>query len=194
VHYEAALKASPDHAGAKQGLAAIQNSSDYKLRALVAQYVKLERALVLDVAIEDNVGPDFFKEWEKKMQDLSNYVFDITEGQFFIAAVELEDSVSEGRLLVQKGTLNSGGLQGDSGVLAYCTSPGNPDWRVTCSGRGSVSTLTHEIFHGIFGLPDEYYQQPMCDCVMKSAPNPQKLCDETNHVDSTGGDADGKSS
>jgi hypothetical protein len=37
------------------------------------------------------------------------------------------------------------------------------------------------MFHGIFGLLDEYYQKPQCPCVMRSQPAPQRLCTPETH-------------
>jgi len=182
--YEAAVGINAKHSGASGAITRIQNSIEFKFKQLAVEYDKNGRAWHLTVAIEDQADKKFFDEWSKKIQDLSQYVWDITEGQFYIADCEIEDNTSDGKIIIEKGKMSwrgTGNQQGQ-GVLAFCMGSGTPGWVVHCAGKNGVSVIAHEIFHGIYGLPDEYYQNPQCDCVMRSAPNPQKLCDSTNHV------------
>ncbi|MBI2932392.1 MAG: tetratricopeptide repeat protein [Planctomycetes bacterium] len=182
--YEEAVGLDAKHNGAKSALTRIHNSIEYKFKQLAVEYDRNARAWHLTVAVEDQADLRFMEEWGKKIQELSKYVFDITEGQFYIADCEIEDASSDGRIIIEKGKMNwrgTGNAQGQ-GVLAFCIGSGNPDWVVHCAGKNGVGVVAHEIFHGIFGLPDEYYQEPQCECVMRAAPNPQKLCDSSNHI------------
>jgi hypothetical protein len=135
------------------------------------------------VAVQEPASKDFLEGWKKRIEGLSAYIFTITEGQFFIAEVEIEDNVQEGTIIVEKGKMDWRGLDNKQGVgtLGYCRSGGG-GYEVHVPGIAAVSVLAHEVFHGAFGLPDEYLSQPMCDCVMKSAPNPQKICDKQGHL------------
>lgn len=182
--YERALAINPKHSSAKSAVDRIRNSTEFKLKMLGAEYDKYGRAWHISVAIEEGVDKKFIDGWKERIQELSEYVWNITEGQFYIADCEIEDNTSEGKIIVEKGKLDWHGMDNKegSGVLAYCAASGTPSWEVHCPGLAGVSVLAHEIFHGVFGLPDEYYQTPMCECVMKSAPNPQKLCDASNHI------------
>jgi len=182
--YESAVAINEKHSGAKGAITRIQNSIEFKFKQLAAEYEKNGRAWHLTVAIEDQADRKFFDAWAKKIQDISQYYFEMTEGQFYIADCEIEDNTSDGKIIIEKGKMGwrgTGNEQGQ-GVLAYCIGSGTPGWVVHCAGKSGVSVLAHEMGHGIFGLPDEYYQNPQCDCVMRSAPNPQKLCDESNHI------------
>lgn len=184
AEYTKALELDPKNAVAKASLDRIQSSIEFKTKQLAADYDKNARAWHFTVAIEENVDKKFLEEWGEKIQDLSDYIFVITEGQFFIADCEIEDNTSDAKIIIEKGKLDWRGLNNKqgSGVLAYCQASGTPQWEVHAPGKAAVSVLAHECFHGVFGLPDEYYQNPQCDCVMRSAPNPQKLCDKDNHV------------
>jgi hypothetical protein len=184
ANYESALALNPKHSQAKSAVHKIKTSGAYMLKSLVDSYDKVGRAWHISVTIEEPVSKDFIEKWRHKIQCLSDYVWNITEGQFFIATCEIEDDASDGKIIVEKGKLDWGGMDNKegNGVLAYCAGSGSPGWEVHSPGLAGVSVLAHEIFHGIFGLPDEYYQNPMCDCVMRSAPNPQKLCDAGKHI------------
>jgi len=182
--YESALALNPRHSQAKAAATKIKTSGAYMLRSLVDHYDKTARAWHITVTIEEKVDKKFIETWREKIQFLSDYIWNITEGQFFIATCEIEDDASDGKIIVEKGKLNWGGMDNEqgTGVLAYCAAAGSPGWEVHCPGLAGVSVLAHEIFHGVFGLPDEYYQSPMCECVMRSAPNPQRLCSAPNHI------------
>lgn len=182
--YERALALNPKHSQAKSAANRIKTSGAYLLRNLVDTYDKLGRAWHITVTIEEPVSKDFIEKWRHKIQCLSDYVWNITEGQFFIATCEIEDDASDGKIIVEKGKLDWGGMDNKegNGVLAYCAGSGSSGWEVHCPGLAGVSVLAHEIFHGVFGLPDEYYQNPMCECVMRSAPNPQMLCHAKDHI------------
>lgn len=182
--YEKALVIDPKNASATAAIRRMKESLEYKLKALRQDYEQRGRGWKITVAIEDNVDAKFLEEWKKKIEDLSQYFFELTEGQFFISQCTIEDNTSAGKIIVEKGKLDWEGMNSKqpAGVLAYCKFSGMPQWEVHCPGKVRVSVLAHEMCHGIFGLPDEYYQNPQCDCVMRAAPNPQKLCDSTNHV------------
>ena len=182
--WEKALEIDPKQSSAIAGVKSIKETLAFKCRAFVADYAKTNRAWRLDVAIEDNVDKKTLEEWQERMQAISDYYFNMTEGQFFIAECEIEDNTSEGRILIEKGKVEWYGLgnkQG-TGVLAYCTAGGSPQWNVHSPGKAGVSVIAHEMGHGAFGLPDEYYQNPQCDCMMRAAPNPQKLCTAATHI------------
>lgn len=173
---------------AKANIDRIESSIAYKMKVLIADWEKKGRALKFSVTFEGNVGKAKLEDWDKKMKELSKYIFTITEGQFFISEVTIEDNTTGGRIRIEKGKEDWVGTanQQGNGVVAYCTAPGMPQWQVTAAGKNWVSVLCHEIFHGIYGLPDEYYQNPQCECVMRSAPNPQKICDKDNHQQGSG--------
>jgi hypothetical protein len=147
------------------------------------ELTKDKRAWKMTVAVQDTATKEFLELWKKKMEELSAYIFTITEGQFYIAEVEIEDNVQEGTFIIEKGKMDWRGIQNKEGqgVLGFCRSGGGA-YEVHVPGLAAISVLCHEVFHGAFGLPDEYLMQPMCDCLMKSAPNPQKLCDTAGHV------------
>lgn len=186
--YRKAYDLDPKNRRAKANIDRIESSIAYKIKMLTADWEKKGRALKLSVTFEGNVGKQKLQEWDKKMKELSKYIFTITEGQFFISEVTIEDNTTGGRIRIEKGKEEWVGTSNEqgTGVVAYCTAPGTPQWQVTAAGKNWVSVLCHEIFHGIYGLPDEYYQTPQCECVMRSAPNPQKLCDKDSHVQGTG--------
>lgn len=178
------LAKDPGNGAAKKLVSEIRESSEFKLRALVSEYEKAGRGWAIKVAIEDNVNRAYLEEWKKKMALLSEYLFEVTEGQFFLAEVTIEDDTSNGKIIVDKGKKDWAGMDEKEarGVLAYCKFSGTPKWEVHCPGRTWENVLCHELFHGIFGLLDEYYQNPQCPCIMRSAPNPQRLCDAKTHI------------
>lgn len=185
--YEEALKIDPKSAAARSALNAMRATMEYKTKALVAAYLQAKRAYKLTVAVEDNADKKTLEEWAKRMQEFSRYIFNITEGQFFIAECVIEDSTSNGKILVEAGKLNEKHIDPGSGIAAYCTAPGTPNWQVHTAGKPIIGTLAHELFHGVFGLPDEYYGNPQCPCVMGSEGSPSVLCDDDNHREEAGG-------
>jgi tetratricopeptide (TPR) repeat protein len=182
--YEEALVIEPANAVAKKTIGDLKNTIEYKLRAMVAEYEKAKRGWRLTIAIEDNVDAAFLDEWKTKMESLSNFIFEVTEGQFFISEVKIEDDTSNGRIIIEKGKKDWYGMNSKqpAGILAYCKMSGTPQWEVHAPGKAWESVLCHEMFHGIFGLLDEYYQNPQCPCIMRAAPNPQKICNPQTHL------------
>ncbi len=178
--YEKILVANPRHGGARTALDRIKNSLEFRLKVFGAEMAKAGRAWSITVTVEENVDKKFLEDWGEKIQHLSEYVWNASEGQFYIAEVEVEDSASDGKIIVEKGKLDWYGMDNKEGmgVLAYCAASGTPRWEIHCPGKSGVSVLAHEMFHGVFGLPDEYYQTPQCECVMRAAPNPQIICTE----------------
>lgn len=178
------LKKDPSHSGVKQTLAKIRNTAEFQYRELVQEYARDNRGWVLSVAIEDNVDARFLAEWKTKIEGLSLFIFEVTEGQFFLSEVTIEDQTSNGKILVEKGKTQWKSIGGKdaAGVLAYCVGAGDPGWVVHAPGKTWEMVLCHEIFHGVFGLLDEYYQTPQCHCIMRAAPAPQRICDATTHV------------
>lgn len=182
--YEEILMIDPTHAVARKAIDDLKSSIEYRLRSMIADYERAGRGWRITVAIEDDADAGFLEEWKQKMINLSQFIFECTEGQFFLTEVRIEDQSSNGRIIVDKGKKDWAGMNSPqaSGVLAYCTRSGTPRWEVHCPGKTWESVLCHEIFHGVFGLLDEYYQNPQCPCIMRSAPNPQKICNTETHL------------
>jgi hypothetical protein len=182
--YEEVLKLDPGNRKATGGIKQLKSSSSYQLAGLANQYIQAKRAWKIKVAIEDNANAGFMKEWEQKLKSLSDFIFEVTEGQFFVYEWILEDQTSNGKIIIEKGKMNWKGMNSAraAGVLAFCRASGTPRWEVHCPGKTWESVLCHEMFHGIFGLLDEYYQNPQCPCIMRSAPNPQKICNPQTHI------------
>jgi len=182
--YEEVLKIDPQNRTADTAVKTLKNQSNVAFASVTQQYIQAKRAWRITVAVEDNANPPFFKEWEEKLKNLSDFIFEVTEGQFFVHEWVIEDQTSNGDIIIEKGKMDWEGMnsQRASGVLAYCKGSGSPTWEVHCPGKTWESVLCHEMFHGIFGLLDEYYQNPQCPCVMRSAPNPQKICNPQTHL------------
>jgi hypothetical protein len=181
--YEEILLIDPTHTSARKAIKEIKDSIEFKLRAMVADYERANRGWRLSVAIEDDASDKFIEEWRQKLENLSQYIFEATEGQFFITEVRIEDQSSNGQIIVDKGKMDWMGMNQPqaSGVLAYCRGTGSSRWEVHAPGKTWEAVLCHELFHGIFGLLDEYYQNPQCHCIMRSAPNPQVICNPDTH-------------
>jgi hypothetical protein len=182
--YEEILAKFPGNAGAEAGVKAIKAAPEVANASLLAEFAAKDRAWKIKVCIEDNADAATMKEWEEKLKLTSDFIWILTEGQFFVAEWTLEDQSSTGQIIVEKGKLGWGGRNGpsSSGVLATCYRVGMPNWEVRCPGKVWANVLCHEMFHGVFGLRDEYMQRPMCNCVMRSAPAPLKICRPGGHT------------
>lgn len=182
--YEEVAKADPNNATANTAIKSIKETSKFKLKGLVDEFAAANRALKIRVAIEDQASPAFMQEWKTKLESLSNFIFIVTEGQFFVEEWTLEDNTSNGKIIIEKGKMDWLGMNSAraQGVLAYTKGSGTPGWEVHCPGKTWEAVLCHEMFHGVFGLMDEYYQNPQCPCIMRSAPNPQKVCNPQTHL------------
>jgi tetratricopeptide (TPR) repeat protein len=182
--FERAAKLDVNHPVPTRALTELRNGAEIRLKKLAEEYEKAGRAWEITVAIEDDVTTSFLEEWKKKIESLSRFIFEVTEGQFYLAGVKIEDRSSNGRIVVDRGKKDWLSMEKKeaSGVLAYCKYPGKPNWEVHCPGKTWESVLCHELFHGILNLRDEYYQNPQCPCIMRAAPNPQKICNAQTHL------------
>jgi tetratricopeptide (TPR) repeat protein len=181
--FEEVLKADPSNAKAAAGLKSVQENESTKFHGLAKEYIAAGRAFKIRVAVEDNANAQFMETWKEFLESVSDYMFEITEGQFFVYEWTLEDQTSNGKLIIDKGKLEFQSMNGKAvaGLLAYCKSGGTPEWEVHCPGRTWEANVVHELMHGLFGLPDEYNQNPKCACLMRSHPNPQHLCVASTH-------------
>ena len=189
--YEQVIAVDPNNSMAMGAIRSIKEAPAYKLRALTEEYAASGRAWKLKVAIEDGVSASVVKEWKTKLEELSTFIFEITEGQFFVSEWTLEDQCSDGDVLVEKGKLDWS-LIGQKEVsksgetIAYCVSTtgsdGSTSWQVHAPGKIQDVALCHELFHGIFRLGDEYLQNTPCDCIMGKGPHPQRLCNAKAHI------------
>ncbi|HLG42416.1 MAG TPA: tetratricopeptide repeat protein [Planctomycetota bacterium] len=181
--YQKVLDASPGYAPAEAGIKAIKETAEFQMAGVVNEFLQSKRAWSIKVAIEDDADAPTMKEWEEKLKTISEFIWEVTEGQFFVHEWTLEDQTSAGQIIIEKGKLQWGGRNGpgSSGVLATTYGLGTPGWVCRAPGKVWANVLVHEMFHGIFGLLDEYYQNPQCPCVMRSAPSPQRLCNAQTH-------------
>jgi len=182
--YEELLATDPANATARAAAEELRESAGIKLKAVLAEWEKAGRVWKFRVAIEDDASAKVMETWKGLLERLSAFIFEATEGQFFVSEWILENQTSNGKIIVDKGKLEWESMQGPqaNGVLAYCQGPGLEQWVVHGPGKTWEAVLCHEMFHGVFGLLDEYYQNPMCPCIMRAAPNPQKICGPSNHV------------
>lgn len=181
--YQEILAAEPDNASAMAGVKSIRDATGADMKELVDLFIQKNHAWKIKVAIEDNADPAFLKDFEARLKLVSEFLFEITEGQFFIYEWEVQDQTSNGQLIIEKGKIawTARDSATGNGVLATTIGIGVPNWTIRAPGKVSVNTLVHELFHAIFGLLDEYHQNPQCPCVMKSQPSPQRLCTPETH-------------
>jgi tetratricopeptide (TPR) repeat protein len=181
--YEKILEANPGYGPAEAGIKSIKETAEFQMASVLQEYINAKRAWKIKVAIEDDADAATMKEWEEKLRVTSEFIWEVTEGQYFVYEWTLEDQTSSGQIIVEKGKLQWGGRNGpgSSGVLATTYGLGTPGWVCRAPGKVWANVLVHEMFHGIFGLLDEYYQNPQCPCVMRSAPSPQRLCTPSTH-------------
>lgn len=181
--YEKILETNPGYAPAEAGIKSIKESAEFAMAGVLQEYINAKRAWKIKVAIEDDADAVTMKEWEEKLKVTSEFIWEVTEGQYFVYEWTLEDQTSAGQIIIEKGKLQWGGRNGpaSSGVLATTYGLGTPGWICRAPGKVWPNVLVHEMFHGVFGLLDEYYQNPQCPCVMRSAPAPQKLCTPSTH-------------
>lgn len=138
------------------------------------------RALTVDIAIQDDADAAFFEEFRWRLERLSWFLWQITEGQVYLERIDVADKTQEGRFILLAGQLDTPVLDGGG---AACYNPGRPDWYVTSGGRCYVRILAHEMLHGLFGLPDERHG---CFCIMQGGlygiKTPDlELCDDDSH-------------
>lgn len=150
----------------------------------VAAVESAGRALQFAIGIEDDADALFFREFSWRLRRLNWLLWDLTEGQVFLKRIVVADKTNEGRIVIEKGKLDKALLDGGG---AICQNPGRPDWRVVSGGRCYVRVLCHELFHGIFGLPDERHG---CPCIMQGGlygvkTSELRLCDAATHAADT---------
>ena len=150
----------------------------------VADVKKAGRALTYTFAFADNVDPAFFEEFSWRVRRLNWFIWDLTEGQMYLNEIKIVDKSTEGRFLIDEGRLYQTLLTGGGAV---CYGAGGENWYVKSGGRCYVRIFCHELFHGIFGLPDERHG---CICLMQGGLYGIKtpdiaLCDKDSHRESS---------
>ncbi|MBI4712387.1 MAG: hypothetical protein HY762_03665 [Planctomycetes bacterium] len=140
--------------------------------------------ITLPIAIEDDADDAFIAQFSKRMQGVSDLIWKITHGQLYIREIGIRTKTSDGKIIIKKGTKNWEWLSGPnvmSGVAAQCLDPHTDEWFVNATGKAAITTLTHELFHGLFGLWDE----SSCRCIMLGAQiegnEMHLICDDKTH-------------
>lgn len=145
-----------------------------------------QRGLSLSITIEDDADADFFVEYQWRLRRLNEFIWQITEGQVYIKEIHIQDNTpgssdsTKHRIIIPKGQLKIPVMKGGG---ALCKNTGRSNWQVISGGRCYVRILAHEIFHGIFGLPDERHG---CYCLMQGglygiSTKDLLLCDSSTH-------------
>lgn len=140
-----------------------------------------ERAIHLTVAVEEKCDDEFYSQFTKHLQKVSDLLWKITQGQFYIDSVSFKDNSWSGRIVVPKGAKNNALLSGKAtGLAAQCCEPNTNRWFVLCPGKPkSEIIVTHELLHGLAKLRDEN----RCNCIMQGQTSGQikPVCDKTSH-------------
>lgn len=137
-------------------------------------------AFSFTVAIEDDAPPEFYEELKWRLRRMNWFFWRVTEGQMFLDELVLEDQTSNGRFVIERGKLELTLLSGGG---AFCVNAGEPDWSVVSAGRVYTRVLSHEMLHGVFGLPDERHG---CACIMQGGlygirSDQLAMCDDEGH-------------
>jgi len=181
-----ALYLDPNHAGARAAIGYEWRDQrwfrPHRLNREWIDAVKAAgRAYRFTIAIEDDASEEFLREFSWRVRRLNWLIWDLTEGQAFLERIVIADRTGEGRIVVERGKLDTPLIEGGG---ARCENPGRADWRILSGGRCYVRILCHEFFHGIFALPDERHG---CACIMQGGLYGVKtsdllLCDAESHV------------
>ncbi|NOX98998.1 MAG: hypothetical protein GXP30_04570 [Verrucomicrobia bacterium] len=188
-----ALRIDPDHVATRKSTGfSRENSGDRWARAgeINPDWIRAleidNRALSLNITIEDDADADFLSEYQWRLRRLNWFIWQITEGQIYIKDIHIQDKTqgspdsSIHRIVIPKGQLNIPVMKGGG---ALCKNSGRPNWQVISGGRCYVRILAHEICHGLFGVPDERHG---CYCLMQGGLYGIKtqdlvLCDDHSH-------------
>jgi hypothetical protein len=148
-------------------------------------------ALKFGVSFEDDVDGKLFEEWKKRLQTASELMFGLTEGQMWLAEIQLEDKTARGRIYVPAGNVIRPVLS-DVNAMGLAMMGGTPVWKIKMVGHPdghpgmlwSLGTVVvHELGHALWGQLDERdstqkgWECP--DCIMGS--DPTKLCGKDTH-------------
>ncbi len=188
-----ALRLNPHHLVTRKATGYSQQNGDGKWsrpgevnQSWIAALDADQRGLSLSITIEDDADADFFVEYQWRLRRLNEFIWQITEGQIYIKKIHIQDNTpassdsTKHRIIIPKGQLRIPVMKGGG---ALCKNTGRSNWQVISGGRCYVRILAHEIFHGIFGLPDERHG---CYCLMQGglygiSTKDLLLCDATSH-------------
>jgi len=180
-----ALNQDPNHSKTREAAGYVKVKDNWsrpeKINSKWVESVKdAGRALSFTVAIQDDASEEFLDEFGWRIRRLNWFIWDITEGQFYLNKITVEDKKASGRMVLLRRKLNIPVLRGGG---AHCYKAGTADWYVTSGGKCYVRILAHEIMHGLFGLPDERHG---CYCLMQGGlyginTKDLELCDDKTH-------------
>lgn len=137
-------------------------------------------AFSFTVAIEDDAPAAFFEDLQWRLRRMNWFFWRISHGQMFLDKLLLKDKSSDGRFVIEQGKLDATLLTGGG---AFCANAGRKDWRVVSAGRVYTRVVSHEMLHGVFGLPDERHG---CACIMQGGlygirSDQLGMCDDESH-------------
>jgi len=180
-----AITLNPDHETTRKAMGYVKRGDAWvrpgEVRAdLVTKAEADGRAFSFTIAIEDEADKAFLEEFSWRLRRLNRFVWHLTEGQVFLKKLTIVDKSSSGRIVIGRGKLLLTLMQGGG---AFCMNSGRPNWKVMSGGRCYVRVLCHELFHGIFGLPDERHG---CFCIMQGGlygirTTELEVCDDKTH-------------
>lgn len=181
----AAVALDPDHAGVRKSMGMVKKDGKWVYPGEVnEEWVKKVdeggRGLEYVVAIADDVDEEFYDGLSIRIRRINRFLWRLTEGQFYLKKITLKDMTRRARWRIPKGMADTK-LMGAGG--AQCVNAGRENWYLRAGGRANVRIFVHELFHGIFGLPDE---RAGCPCLMQGGLYgitlaEIKICDEDSH-------------
>jgi hypothetical protein len=143
----------------------------------VGSPASLEKSVGLDVtvAIRPDAPPEFYEPLQRRFQQGSERLFELTEGQMYIRAMLIRDKEQTAQIVITR--LDGQFLEDGKPVAGQVQFSGRTGIMLL-PGEFHPYTFVHEAGHLWLGLPDEYGDKPGCDCVMSAGRSMKpKFCD-----------------
>lgn len=136
-----------------------------------------EKSVALDVtvAIRPDAPPEFYEPLQRRFQQGSDRLFQLTGGQMYIRSMTIRDKEQAAQIIITR--LDGQFLEDGKPVAGQVQFSGRTGLMLL-PGEFHPYTFVHEAGHLWLGLPDEYGDKPGCECIMSAGRSMKaKFCD-----------------
>jgi tetratricopeptide (TPR) repeat protein len=121
------------------------------------------------IYIKEDADEAWMEKFSARVRSASAYLWKVSEGQAYIATATITDKHNRGNWWVQNFDQNRVEAPGGKRAYAYCDFA-----KIVTGGTVDPYTVTHELGHLLFRLPDEYEKKG--ECIMAGAGGAPKFC------------------
>jgi tetratricopeptide (TPR) repeat protein len=149
---------------------------EVRKKALDQKRKQLEgRVLCWDAQVytKENVDEAWLERFAERVKQASAYLWKLTDGQAYIATATLTDQCDRGNWWIQNLDQNRVDAPGGQKAYAYCDFA-----KIVTGGTVDPYTVSHELGHLLWHLPDHYDGSKDNQCIMAGPKGAPKFCQD----------------